>query len=51
MMLVLKTTCGGQKYIEYADEYGDDCDELDDGLSVFEWYHAIALTARLVPQA
>ena len=38
-------------YIEYADKNGNGCDGFDDGLSVFEWYSAIALTARLVPQA
>ena len=43
--------CGGQKDIKYADENGNGCDGFDDGLSVFEWFHAIALTARLVPQA
>ena len=32
---------------EYALENG----ELIDVLSVFEWWHAIALTARLAPQA
>ena len=49
--LSLYSHFGVQKDIEYANEFGNGCDVFVDGLSVFEWFLAIALTARLVPQA